>query len=107
MGVDNWSAAVAVLLLAICLGGYLFAIRRQFVEVLVPRDSLTQFRWYILGSLITTIVGIMPVMAYQALRMVGIESELLRNIANITGNISRLAGMVLIVLIYTYKKKKQ
>lgn len=83
----------------------LWVAYKQFYEVLMPRDWLTRLRWLILAMLVVAIVGILPVITYQVCRLLGTENEVLRNVASVLGNLSRLAGAVLLMLIYRYKKE--
>lgn len=79
-------------------------IRKQFYEILLPKDWLTGLRWIILGSLLVSLIGIVPVLVYQLFRLFSIDNEFLRNVAGVTGSLSRLSGAVLLFLIYEYKK---
>lgn len=82
-----------------------YLIPKQMTEVLRPKDWLTGLRWQILLTLIASIIGLIPSVVYLALRSMGIESEDLRSVATIAGNLSRLANVILLVMIFNYKKK--
>lgn len=102
----DWYFLVSFSLKLLALGIILFyVIPKQFVEVLRPKSWLTNLRWYILILFMTSILTAVPSLSYQVLLVQGQESEILRRVASITGNISDLATSVLLVLIYNYRKK--
>lgn len=82
-----------------------YIVPRQFIEVLRPRDWLTGLRWQILLLFVLSIIASIPPLIYQLLRLNEVDSEILRNVATITGNLSTLGMTVLIVLIFNYKRR--
>lgn len=106
MGDVDMIAAISFAISLLSLGALMFVIRKQYYEVLIPRDWLTRLRWIIFSTLLASIIGLVPVIAYQYIRMFGGDSETLRSVATVTGNIGRLASTVLLVMIYTYRKKE-
>lgn len=102
----NTVAIIGLLIRMASIGVVLFyVIPKQFLEVLRPRDWLTDLRWYILVLFLFSIFAAIPSLSYQLLRSNGGDSSGLRSVATITGNLSNLASSVLLVLIYNYKKK--
>lgn len=104
MGNINFIVMAGLIPALLCLGCLIYVTWRQAFEVLLPRDWLSKLRVLIFSMLIVSIIGILPVIVYSITRVVGMDSEVLRNIAGVTGNLSRLATAVLLVLIYNYKK---
>lgn len=82
-----------------------YLVPKQMKEVLSPKDWLTGLRWQILLTLVFSIIGLVPSVVYLGFRSFGIESEDLRSVASIAGNLSRLANVILLVMIFNYKKK--
>lgn len=107
MASANSSIVFSLVTGSISLLVLLYVSRKQFYEVLLPSDGLTRLRWIILIMLVVSIIGIVPVLAYQTLRLMGTDSDTLRNIAAITGNLSRLASALLLLMVYHYRLKKK
>jgi hypothetical protein len=82
-----------------------YLIPKQVAEVLRPKDWLTGLRWQILLLLIASVITSIPASTYTILRYYGTDSALLREISLITNNVSGLAIIVLLVLIFNYKRK--
>lgn len=101
----NSNALTGLIIGIVTILVYLHVCYKQMYEVLSPKDWLTRLRWLILLSLLTAVLGFAPALIYQFCRAFGIDAEGLRNFANITGNISRLAGAVFIELVFNYKRK--
>lgn len=90
----------------VCLLIYAFFLTpKQIIEVTEPKDWLTRLRWIILGILVLSVVSSLPSVLYQFYRMIGEEHPLLRTVATVTGQISKTCTTVLLVLVYTYKRK--
>lgn len=83
---------------------YLFY--RQMGEVFRPLDSLSALRWQILSVLGLSIISGIPSLVYQFVRWGGGEAELLRQVATITSNVSQLAIVILLLMIFTYRRKE-
>lgn len=103
--IENFNAFSGLVIGAIAFLIYVHITYKQFTEVLRPKDWLTRLRWLIFGILLVAIFGFIPSLTYQFLRTIGVESDSLRNIATIAGNISRLGGAILLELVYNYKRK--
>jgi len=84
-----------------------YIIPKQLKEVLRPRDGLTALRWQILILLSVSVFTSIPSAMYQIVRFVDPYAayELLRAIATVTNNISSLIIVILLVLIFNYKRK--
>lgn len=100
----NLSILVSLVMSILTLGAYVYVTRRQIIEVLLPKDWLTNLRIIILTILITSIIGIVPVIVFNVCRLYGLESQTLRDVASVAGNISRLATAILLVFVYEYRK---
>lgn len=100
----NLTITFSIALLALLVLAYL--VPKQMLEVMRPKDWLTGLRWQILGVLVVSIVGLVPSVVYLALRNMGTESEALRTVAGISGNVSRLANAILLVMIFSYRRKE-
>jgi len=87
----------------VVVGFYLFP--KQLREVLRPVDWLTRLRWQILALLSVSVISGIPSIWYQIIRLTGGEAEILRNISTVTSNISQLLIIILLVLIFNYKRK--
>lgn len=103
----NLNALTGLVIGIITIVVYIHVCFKQLYEVTKPPDWLTRLRWLILLSLMTAVVGFAPSLMYQFLRVFHQESEGLRNVANITGNISRLAGAVFIELVFNYRYREK
>lgn len=105
--INFWSLAsflirfVGIVVIAL----YLFP--KQIKEVMRPTDGLTGLRWQILGVLGLSVLSALPSVTYQIVRTFGGEAELLRNIASVTSTMSWMLIIVLLVLIFNYKRKGQ
>lgn len=105
--INNWYALTAFLISFLSLLVYAFFLMpKQINEVLRPKDWLTRLRWIILTILAVSILTSIPGVVYQYSRVLGDESDFLRNFVTISSNISRLASTVLLVLVFTYRKKE-
>ena len=82
-----------------------YIVPKQLREVFRPYDGLTALRWQILVLLSVSVITSIPSAAYQVVLFLGEKSELLREIATITNNVSSLIIVVLLVLIFNYKKR--
>lgn len=103
--INNYSSLLAFLISVVCFAVYLlFLTPRQFKEVLRPRDWLTKLRWIILAILVVSLLTAIPSLVYQYYRTIGIEYTVLRNVATVTSNISKLGLTILLVLVFTYRK---
>ena len=98
-------ALIIKLLVFVTIAFYI--IPKQLREVLRPRDGLTGLRWQILILLSVSVFTSIPSAMYQVVRFLGTDegTEILRGIATITNNVSSLIVVVLLVLIFNYKKK--
>jgi hypothetical protein len=104
--VHNYSSLAAFIISAVCFAVYLFFLTpRQLEEVLRPRDWLTRLRLIILGILLISLLTSVPSLLYQYYRTIGQEHVLLRNVSTVTSNISKLGLTVLLVLVFTYRKR--
>lgn len=95
--------AILMKLYFVIIGCYLIYL--QVVETLRPVDGLTPLRWQILLTLVISVVTQVPSIYYQYLRIAGMESAVLREVVTITANFSLIAIMVLLVLIFNFKKR--
>lgn len=100
------SILIAIIIKFVTLGLMLFyLIPKQVAEVLRPKDWLTGLRWQILILLIANIATSIPASAYTILRYYGTDSPMLREVSLITNNVSGLAIIILLLLIFNYKRK--
>ena len=88
-------------------GGYFYLATLQFSQVIRPRDWLTNLRILIFAILIFTIITFLPSLAYQFVRLGGGESEFLRDLVNITGRISSVCILIILISIFKYKENEQ
>lgn len=103
--IDNWSSLFAVITSIACVSVYIFFLMsKQVAEVVRPRDWLSRLRWIILAILVISIIASVPGIVYQVYRMLGEDSVLLRNVATITSQISKVATTILLVMVFTYRK---
>lgn len=100
----NVSALISFVIGLVTLLAYIYVTQKQIIETLVPPDWLSGLRRIILAVLLVSVFGLVPVVVYQGCRIVGIDSEVLRNVASIAGRISQLATAILLIGIYEYKK---
>lgn len=100
------SIIISLVIGIMTLCAYLYVLRKQILQTLVPRDWLTNLRKALLGLLLLAIFGLVPTIAYQALRLYGGDSELLRNVASVSGNISRLTTAMFLIYVYEYRRKQ-
>ncbi len=106
MGDLNLNALIGLLIRALSTGVILvYIIPRQFKEVLRPHDWLSGLRWRLLALFGISAFSAIPTLTYQFIRTIGGESQTLRNIAVITGNLSVLATTWLLVEVYRYRIK--
>ena len=84
-----------------------YIVPKQLREVFRPKDGLTALRWQILVLLSVSVFTSIPSAAYQLVRLFDPAGtyELLRSIATVTNNLSSLIIVVLLVLIFNYKKR--
>lgn len=100
------SILIAIIIKFLTLGVILFyLIPKQVTEVLRPKDWLTGLRWQILLLLIANVITSIPASAYTILRYYGTDSPLLREISLVTNNVSGLVIIILLVLIFNYRRK--
>lgn len=83
-----------------------YIVPKAFKQVLRPRDWLTGLRWQLLGMFSFSILASVPSIVYQIMRTNGMETEVLRNVASVSGNLSFLGISILLVMIYNYKEKE-
>lgn len=103
----NYAALTAFIIGGFCTSVYVFFLMpKQFNEVLRPKNYLTRLRWIILAILLISIGTSIPGLLYQYGRIGGQDFQVLRNVATITSNVSRLATTILLVLVYTYRKEE-
>lgn len=103
----NLSALISLLIRLFAVGIVIvYIVPKQFGEVLRPKDWLTNLRWQILLLFVFSALAAIPALSYQGIRVYGLDSELLRTVASILGNLSNLATSILLVLIYNYKDKR-
>lgn len=104
----NLYALISLLIRILALGIILFyVIPKQFMEVTRPKNWLTGLRWQILLLFIFSIMAAIPSLTYQYIRTFGGDSQVLRNVASITSNLSSLGTSILLVLIYNYRRKDE
>lgn len=103
----NIFSLIGLVIRALAIGIILFyIIPVAIMQVFRPKDWLTGLRWQLLGMFSFSILASVPSVVYQVMRTNGMESELLRNISSVTGNLSFLAISVLLVMIYNYREKE-
>lgn len=102
--IDNYNALSGLVIGVLSLLALCYIALKQSVEISRPRDWLSGLRWQIFLVIVVSIIGLAPSLMYQYFRTIGIEADVLRNIATITGNVSRLANVILLLLIFSYKK---
>lgn len=102
----NYAAGFSFLTAFTALFVLAYLAPKQMAEVVRPRNWLTTLRWQILMILIVSIIGLIPSVVYLGLRTWGIENELLRNVSTVTGNISRVANVILLLMVFKYKRKE-
>lgn len=103
----NIFSLIGLIIRSTAIGIILFyIIPVAIMQVFRPRDWLTGLRWRMLGMFAFSITASVPSVIYQIMRTYGIESELLRNISSVTGNLSFFGISILLVMIYNYKEKE-
>lgn len=95
--------AIIIKLVVIIAGVFIFTIQAR--EVLRPVDGLTVLRWQILAAVGISVLAGIPSLIYQFVRLSGDESSVLRELATVTSNVSQLAVMALLLMIFTYVKR--
>lgn len=107
MNDTNIFALIGLAIRATAIGIILFYIvPKAFRQVLRPKDWLTGLRWQLLSMFTFSILASVPSVVYQVMRSYGAETELLRNVATVSGNLSFLGISILLVMIYNYKQKE-
>lgn len=107
MTIQNQDTFINFILCAGVIVGYLaYPIPKQAIQVIRPRDWLTGLRWIILGSLVTTVIMLVPVAVYNGFRAYGNDYRVLRRVAGTSSNIQRISGLVFTVAIFKYRKRE-
>ena len=106
----NTNAIIGLIIRLISLGIVLFFViprhMRDMDDTKLDHDGLDRLRWIILLLLSLSIVASIPGVAYQVVRSLGYSSIILQNISTISTNASILGTSILLILIYTYKRKE-
>lgn len=102
----NQSAAISLVIASLSLAALLYLAPKQMAEVLRPKNWLTGLRWRIFWILIFSIIGLIPSVVYLSIRTFGGDNEVLRSVASVAGNFSRLANVVLLIMVFNYRKKE-
>ncbi len=104
--IQNYPSLIAFVTGIVSLSIYMFFLApKQFNEVLRPKDGITNLRKIILTLLIVTILTSIPPTVYQFYRMTGHEYTFLRNLSTILSQASKLGTTILLVMVYTYRRK--
>lgn len=104
--IENKASLFALINGIVCLLVYAFFLTpKQIFEVTRPKNWLTRLRWIILSILVISVLTSIPSVVYQYYRTFGHDSEFLRNLATITSQISKTCTTILLVLVFTYKKR--
>lgn len=107
IGDFNLLATIGFVIRLLAIGIILFLVLpRAIIELLRPHDWLTGLRWRLLGVFVFTILASVPSVIYQILLVYGIQSDILRAVITITGNLSFLGFAVLVLMIYNYRRKE-
>lgn len=103
MGINRY-ALFGLIVRLICTSIIAFyVVPKQVREVMRPKNQFTKLRWILLSLFCVSVLFSVPSIAYQALRIFGHDSHVLRNFVTISANISTIATTWLLVLIYRYK----
>lgn len=98
-------ALIVSIVSVIVLAGFLFP--KQVTETLRPQDQLTGLRRIILAILVVSVLSTIPTIIYQYFRMVGHEYDVMRNVVTVTSQISRIANLTLLVMVFNYHIKDE
>ena len=105
---DNPAVLFSIISLAVCIAGYAILGCIQAVETWERRhDDIRTFRAILLATLTVTLAGMVPTLMYQISRYYGIESEALRNFANVSSQVSRLSTLTGFCLLYYNALKRR
>lgn len=104
---DGNISTLASMLLGACSVAVLvfYLLPKQFAEVLRPKDWLTALRWQILVLLGFITLMALPSLVYLTLRYMGLEYETMRSIASITNRLSFAGAVLVLVLVFNYKRR--
>lgn len=78
----------------------------QTKEAVTFKDYLTRYRYYILAFLVIFLATMIPVAAYLILRINGIESDTMRNLATLAGRFGPFCAVVALELVYLLKPRR-
>lgn len=79
----------------------------QLREALQPWDYLSRLRWYLFILLTFVTLTAVPSIVYLFMRYFNYDNETVRALVTILGNIRALGSSLLLVLIFTYKRKEK
>lgn len=106
----NINAIIGLVIRVVALGIVLFFVIPRHIKDMddtkSDHDGLDRLRWFILILLSVSVVASVPGVTYQLVRALGYTSLLLQNISTISTNTSILGTSILLILIYTYKRKE-
>ena len=102
----NIFVLISLILGTIAVGTLVFyLIPKQLSEVFKPKDWLTRLRWQILSLLCFITLMALPSLVYQLFRYLGVDYEVLRNMASVTGRLSFLGIVFVLILVFNYKRR--
>jgi O-antigen/teichoic acid export membrane protein len=92
---------------SIMLIGYLYLTVRQFIQLRRPKDRITWPRRIFFIIYLLVLFSIVPGLSYQIARLQGYEATQLRNIATVTGRVSGVLTLALLIMFVHYKIKEE
>jgi len=101
--IKNYESLFAVMTGIMTFVMVTYVLYLQLVELLAPKDRYSGIKTLLLLFNIIFVITLVPIIAYQFMRMIGIESDVFRVVVTIIGRIGPLAMALNWVLIYRYK----
>lgn len=83
--------------------GYLYLTVRQFIELRRPKSRITWPRRIFFTIYLLVLFTIVPGLSYQIARVQGYEATQLRNVATVTGRVSGILSLTLLIILVHYK----
>lgn len=104
--INDYTLPTSIVFTILTILMVLHLIILQAREVVEIRDYLTRYRYYILSFLVIFLLTMIPVAMYIIYRILGIDSEILRGLATLTGRFGPFCAGVALELIWWLKPRK-
>lgn len=104
--IENWASIIRAVIGIIALIPAIYVLFVQIDEYLQPKDKYTGIKIRLLFLNNVFIVTMIPVIVYQILRGIGVESQLFRMIVTIVSGFGPLAMSLAWYFIYKHKIDK-